>query len=50
MEDDFITGRIFRPLSAVIFDWVGIQIPAFTLLALTVIILVGVVLYVMKNA
>jgi len=50
MDEDFITNRIFQPLSLLIYNWVGISIPAFTLLALTVIVLVAVVLLAMKNA
>jgi hypothetical protein len=49
MEQDFLIGHIFMPLSRIIFDWVGIQIPAFTLLVLVVVALGGLGLFVMKK-
>jgi hypothetical protein len=50
MEQDFIISRMFLPLSVVIYNWTGILIPAMSLLVLTVVVLTGVVLYVMKKA
>jgi len=50
MEQDFIIGRIFMPLSALLYNWTGIQISAVTLLVLTVVGLAGLGLMIMKKA
>jgi hypothetical protein len=50
MEQDFIIGRIFTPISAIIYNWVGINISASTLLVLTVVGLAGLGLMIMKKA
>jgi hypothetical protein len=49
-ERDFITHRLFQPAAVVLYDWTGIQVHPFTLLVVTVAVLAGVVLYIMKNA
>lgn len=49
-ERDFITHRLFQPAAVMLYDYTGIQMHPFTLLAVTVAVLAAVVLYVMKSA
>lgn len=49
-ERDFITHRLFQPAAMLLYDYTGIQMHPFTLLAVTVAVLAAIVLYIMKNA
>lgn len=49
-ERDFITHRLFQPAAQAIYEYTGIQMHPFTLLAVTVAVAAGIVLYIMKNA
>lgn len=49
-DRDFITHRLFQPMTAMLYDWTGIQMHPFTLLAVTVAVFAAIVLYIMKNA
>ncbi len=49
-DRDFITNRLFMPAAQMLYDYTGIQMHPFTLLIITVAVLAGVVLYIMKNA
>ena len=46
---DYMTNRLFLPLSVTIMDWTGIQISPIALLFLTIVMLASVVLYIMKS-
>jgi hypothetical protein len=49
-ERDYITHKLFLPASMALYDWTGIYVHPFTLLVISVALLAGVVLYIMKNA
>ena len=50
MERDYITHRMFQPLTQLLYDWTGVAVSPFALLVITVIALTIGVIYVMKNS
>jgi len=50
MQEDFITHKLFLPLSTLLYQWTGIQVAPLTLLVVTVILLAAIVLWIMKNS
>ena len=50
MERDFITHRMFLPLTQILYNWTGIVVSPFALLVITVIALTIAVIYIMKNS
>jgi hypothetical protein len=46
---DYMTTKLFLPMSAFVYDWTGMQFSPLTLLFLTIVTLTAIVLYVMKS-
>jgi len=46
---DYMTTKLFLPLTALIYDWTGVQTSPYLLLLITVITLSAIVLYFMKS-
>jgi hypothetical protein len=46
---DYMTTKLFLPLTVLLYDWTGIQTSPFLLLLITVVALSAIVLYFMKS-
>lgn len=49
-QTDYMTTKLFLPLSAFVYDWTGFAVSPYVLLFTSVALLAAVVLYVMKSA
>jgi len=50
MQQDYVTDKLFLPLTMLLYEWTGVTVKPFTMLVLTLIVGTAGVLYIMKNS
>jgi len=50
MQQDYVTDKLFLPLTMPVYEWTGVTVKPFTMLVLTLVAGTIGVLYIMKNS